>query len=567
MCTDIKIHPNDLNLILVAHEGGISLYNLKQEHTVRTFELIIPPGAIGANSNTNHPSVFEERRPKVNCVCFRPDGLMLAAGYSDGCLAFWSIYDGEAPVLVRTIDRENVFTFDWQDTPDIGASNVESSLNSTNREPIFRLAWSHCPPAVENDQSNQLDMSKDGTKLVILGGLLANDPIGVHVLHYPKYHLNNKTTTELDDDTRTALKDSVSSVGHSVYLTHEIPEDFLLIPRKSPYFDGAEDPLAILISSTCNQKQDWLHVNGKDNSQFSSRTIQGYTFPPTSNKEPQEYLLPASFDWIGSKCVLTSKVFDLSEVAYQFLRSSNANISTQIENSHPISLPLRGGEAKSSALISASLQDDYQQTSRVISEFSSQHRILITIHMDYKIRFWDFSPALLLPKPRTSSGFDSLQEPDDTVSYDFDLKTEFPRRLEHLTVDMTSLFHPPSADKLDLKMASPVELQLNQESLDLLIILANQDSLLYTFHHQTATSKEIVYPSLSELSPSLSLSPQLMKPSTPRTDRKQDNQPDNLTEVIFSPFPRVLLTHLKCILNTIVVIRLTDNVILVIDCF
>ncbi|KAA1127282.1 hypothetical protein PGTUg99_033946 [Puccinia graminis f. sp. tritici] len=520
MCTDVKIHPTDINLIVIAHEGGISLYNLKQEHVVRTFELIIPPGAIGGNSDPNDPSVFEERRPNVTCICFRPDGLILAAGYSDGCMAFWSVEDGEIPLLVRTIDRENVFNFDWQETPNTGPSQTSSSSDLPPREPIFRLAWSHSPAAQNNEthQPEKKDLMKDGTKLVILGGLLVNDPIGVHVFHYPKYYPNTKTTSDLEVHGRSALKASIAPVGHSVYLTNEVPDDFLLIPRKSPYFDGAEDPLAILISSTCSKTHDWFHSG--NSSQFSSRTVHGYTFPPNTHKEPQEYFLPASFDWIGSKTVFISQLFDLSEIAYQFLRSSNSNTSTQSQSTHLDPLPLRGGQAKASPLISTSLQDDYQQASRVISEFSHKYRILVTIHLDYKIRFWDFSPALLLPKTHGSSNFDDLQD-------EFDLKTEFPRRLEHLTVDMSALFRPPSSSQLNFKLAAPVELQLNQESLDLLIILANRDSLLYTFHQQTAAIKHIIYPTGLDTPPPLSPSAQPMNPTSPRVDLSQVRLPES----------------------------------------
>ncbi|OAV88956.1 hypothetical protein PTTG_12209 [Puccinia triticina 1-1 BBBD Race 1] len=532
ICTDIKIHPNDINLILIAHEGGISLYNLKQELVVRRFELIIPPGAIGGNSDPNHPSVFEERRPNVNCICFRPDGLIFAAGYSDGCLAFWSIDDGEIPLLVRTIDRENVTTFDWQEAPDTEISETVSAPGSQTREPIFRLAWSHSPVA-QNSNSNQSDkndLAKDGTKLVILGGLLVIDPIGVHVLHYPKYYPHSKTTSEGNGDIRGAMKDSVSSVGHSLYPTDEIPDDFLLIPRKTPYFDGAEDPLAILISSTCRRKHDWLHSGPAaedDNLRFSSRTVHGYTFPPDTHKETQEYFLPSSFDWIGSKTVVLSQLFDLSELAYQFYLSSNANTSAQLQTAHLDHLPLRGGQAHVSPLISASLEDQYQQTSAVLSEFSLQYRILVTVHVDYKIRFWDISPALLLPKLHGSSELDDLQEQGGTRKYGFDLKSDFPRRLDHLTVDMTALFRHSSSSPLSFKLAAPIELQLNPESLDLLIILANRDSLLYTFHQQSASIKPIMYPTGLDTPPSSSPSAQPMNSQSHHADLSQDRPPES----------------------------------------
>ncbi|KAI9601021.1 hypothetical protein H4Q26_000818 [Puccinia striiformis f. sp. tritici PST-130] len=459
MCTDIKIHPYDINLILIAHEGGISLYNVKQEHVVRTFQLIIPPGAIGGSSDPNDPSIFEDRRPKI-------------------------------PVTVRTIDRENVFTFDWEEPADTPVSQTIPSPKFSKREPIFRLAWSNSSAGPSNDSNkpDKNDLAKDGSKLVILGGLLVNDPRGVHVLHFPKYHLNVKPTSEIDSDTRSALKGSVA---------------------KSPYFDGAEDPVAILISSTWSRKHDWLNSGhftiNDDHSHSSGRTVHGYSFPPNISKEPREFLLPASFDWIGSKSILTSQLFDLSEVAYQFLRSSNTDTSTQLQPDPPNPLPLRGGHAKASPLIAAALQDDHQQASMVLDEFSNKHRMLVTIHMDYKIRFWDFSPALLLPRARNSSDPDNPQLQDKTTQHDSDLKADFPRRLEYLTVDMTALFRPTSTGQSNPKLAMPIEVQFNQESLDLLIILASRDSLLYTFHHQTFVSKEVSYP--LELNTPLSASP------------------------------------------------------------
>lgn len=44
----------------------------------------------------------------MTCLCWKPDGLVFAAGYDDGCIAIWSVDDFDKPLSVRTVDEEDV---------------------------------------------------------------------------------------------------------------------------------------------------------------------------------------------------------------------------------------------------------------------------------------------------------------------------------------------------------------------------------------------------------------------------------------------------------------------------
>jgi len=73
ICTDLKSHPLDLNLLLIAYEGGVSLWNLATQVCERNFDFVVPPGAPGGGNDVEE-ALFTERRPPVTCLAFRPDG-------------------------------------------------------------------------------------------------------------------------------------------------------------------------------------------------------------------------------------------------------------------------------------------------------------------------------------------------------------------------------------------------------------------------------------------------------------------------------------------------------------
>lgn len=101
-CTDVKSHPLDPNQLLVAYEGGIVLYNLTEQTTIRTYEYLVLPGAPGGH-NDQTEGAFLERRPACMCIAWRPDGRMFASGHDDGSIVFWSIEDGDSKPISRLL--------------------------------------------------------------------------------------------------------------------------------------------------------------------------------------------------------------------------------------------------------------------------------------------------------------------------------------------------------------------------------------------------------------------------------------------------------------------------------
>lgn len=167
-----------------------------------------------------------ERRLRVSCLAWRPDGQMFAVGHDDGCISFCAVNE-EYPIAVRTIEREDVSKateedlFGWQ------------GRTAPVREPIFRLSWStfaeegvfdrirvgvmgNSPdPSTSAPASPSLEVTPGSTYLAILGGLVAGDPTGVHVFEYPRFEPPPRNAT--GGQNREAFKKSLEVQHHHVY--------------------------------------------------------------------------------------------------------------------------------------------------------------------------------------------------------------------------------------------------------------------------------------------------------------------------------------------------------------
>ncbi|GAA5990640.1 hypothetical protein JCM5350_001338 [Sporobolomyces pararoseus] len=488
ICTDLKSHPTDLNLLLIAYEGGVSLWNLASQTCERNFDFVVPPGAPGGGNDADE-ALFMERRPPVTCLAWRPDGLLFAAGHEDGTISFATAQD-ETPVAMRTLERADVNKTTEEDL--FGWSQGGGQRLLSGREPIFRLAWSGFPQETYLDQvtsaisgasssaipstssstfavpaSPSLTEEKSnlhgGTMLTVMGGILPSDPTGIHVLEFPAYSPPPSTAAtskpgNISLPLREALRDSVSPNAHHLYPTSTPPEDFLLLPRSSPHFSLSFDPNAILITTGPDYRFPVLAAPHATNS------IEAWSFPPSSLHVPQPLSLPTPLSFSGGGTCSSTKLVTVSNVTYR-------KMLHQFDVSDDLStrLPLRGGTAFPQPRPRIFRND--QSAPRM----SDNHpRILITLHVDLVVRFWDVSSHLLW-------GYKSTPESEPKINL------EYPRPLKHLDVDLRAALTDPRALELNsarLARDRPWELELDkvsfaEETLELAVSLSTGDILVF----------------------------------------------------------------------------------------
>ena len=253
----------------------------------------------------------------MTTVAWRPDGLMFAVGHSDGCMTFWAYADADKPLMVRTITHEDVNVTDADELFSAGALDTQIrkkdpsgavSAVAANREPIFKLAWASFPDqlslkaliaaqgteaAGEPLSNATVDYAERGeTLLLVLGGQSPGEKPGINILQFPAYvppppppkakgMIHHSEGLPIQD--RYAYRDSLAPTGTSNFVTRTPPEDFVLLPRSSPYFALAHDPIALIISLTPDSNLS--RIDGPN----AERGIECYRFPP-----PRSGVVPPS---------------------------------------------------------------------------------------------------------------------------------------------------------------------------------------------------------------------------------------------------------------------------------
>ena len=245
----------------------------------------------------------------MTCVTWRPDGLVFAVGHEDGCISIWSLEEPDKPLMVRTLTKEDVNVTDAESLFDAGALDTTTKngqpVPPAVREPIFKLAWASFPdratlgtmvaaqsldPGVEPVQKSTMQYAEKGeTLLVVLGGCMSNDPPAINVLQMPVYTPPPVIKTAVAGPSeglsipgRKAYRESLSVTGITQYPTATPAEDFVLLPRTSPYFNLSFDPISIVIFLT---PEDRLPpVKGP----HGRRTVDAWSFPPPRSDLPPD---------------------------------------------------------------------------------------------------------------------------------------------------------------------------------------------------------------------------------------------------------------------------------------
>jgi syntaxin-binding protein 5 len=208
----MQLHPRDVGKLMIAYTQGVVLYSFKQNAATQFFQYEVPPGALGGNSI----SVDSLRKPKVTQAVWHPTGTFILTAHDDGSLVFWDPKDGRV-VLARTLYDNNIL------------QPVTHAGNSNPKHPYLRIAW--C--CKENPEDSGL---------LIAGGQAFNKPANGLTF------IDLGVTPNYQTSSWQGLGDYCKGKKQSVLETPAGAEvtNFFLIPRWSPHFAGAQDPIAIM---------------------------------------------------------------------------------------------------------------------------------------------------------------------------------------------------------------------------------------------------------------------------------------------------------------------------------
>ncbi|GAB7352147.1 hypothetical protein MBLNU459_g2636t1 [Dothideomycetes sp. NU459] len=218
----LAFHPRDIGTLLIGYTHGAAIYSFKQNKSLKFFQYEVPPGAPGGDSDPATANIV--RRPKLTQAVWHPTGTFILTGHEDSSLVIWDPKDGRL-VLARTISDTNI------NKPGRAATTMGSIAGTvTVKEPIFRVAW--C--------ANQ---DPDDTAILIAGGADTSQPTkGMTLLELgrtPNYATSSweVLTAHFESPKRQRILPSPPNA--------EVVS-FCLIPRSTPHFAGAHDPIAIL---------------------------------------------------------------------------------------------------------------------------------------------------------------------------------------------------------------------------------------------------------------------------------------------------------------------------------
>jgi syntaxin-binding protein 5 len=217
----MQLHPRDIGQLLIGYAEGAVLYSFKENQPIKYFEYEVPVGAPGGNSEPL--STQTARRPRLTQVFWHPTGTFIGTAHDDASIVIWDPKDGRI-VMARTLTDTHV------DKPGIKSKSFGNTPGTfAVKEPFARIAW--C-----------CKVNPDDTGILVAGGV----PIT----------LPQKGVTFLDlgaTPVYTTSTWSVLSDHFELKKQHLLPTpagaeivDFCLVPRTSPHFAGAQDPIALI---------------------------------------------------------------------------------------------------------------------------------------------------------------------------------------------------------------------------------------------------------------------------------------------------------------------------------
>jgi syntaxin-binding protein 5 len=218
----LAFSPRDIGKLLIAYPDGAVTFSIKQNVPQKYFEYQVPAGAPGGDPDPSH--MKESRRPRLVRALWHPNGLFVLTIYEDTSLVLWDAKDGRI-LMARTLEDTNVD----QPKGTSGGTDIRAGTFSV-KEPIFQAAW--CAKG-----------NPDDTGLLIAGGRpTTTTEKGLTFLDFGPTPVYQTSSWQILSKYFESPKKTIllaTPPGAEVV-------DFCLIPRSSPYFAGAQDPIAVI---------------------------------------------------------------------------------------------------------------------------------------------------------------------------------------------------------------------------------------------------------------------------------------------------------------------------------
>lgn len=292
-------------------------------------------------------------------------------------IALLSNLSAPEPILARTVAMEDVNLATSSSLFGDNAQGPGSSMDEL-REPVFKLAWSSFNDSSSTlldrfsgstAQQAALDPAASGSLLTVLGGLRADEPKGLYVLHLPPFSAPGLLSGSNPAGLKAAYRASVQSSYKSVMPTDTSPEDFVFV-TSNPYYGQSSDPNAVVVLTSADAELPRI-------SPHTERGFVAYAFPPATLTGPVELSLPAEMHLCGNQAVLLAEAVTLPTFIHKRLKG----------DAQKKQLPITGGEGKTV------LRSAIPNTRSGLT-----HHAVLTVHVDMSVRIWDYTtttPELL----------------------------------------------------------------------------------------------------------------------------------------------------------------------------
>lgn len=208
----MQLHPKDIGQLLVGYSDGAVIYSFKLNSPTKYFEYTEP------NHLSETPNNFIKnvrlRKPSLTHAIWHPNGTFVGTVYDDSVLNFWDSKDGRI-LRSRTItDSQTDKSKPYLESDDI-----------VPKESFCKVSWC-CKENV------------DDTAILVAGG---SSPKGLSLFELG-------TSPVYATATWQNLTDFFEGKRQSVLPTPQGSEvvDYCLIPKCSPHYAGAQDPIAII---------------------------------------------------------------------------------------------------------------------------------------------------------------------------------------------------------------------------------------------------------------------------------------------------------------------------------